>query len=267
MNITKELFFLIYLNNPEESLKLSQILSALTYRPRVLVANNFDHFIDLINKHKIEFFCIDHKLSEVSAENIVERLRKSQKYHKSSVAFVSDGTENIRPEQFSTLNINFIINRNYQLVQFESQLQKSLEKSLSTVIPDYFRVLIVDDNQEILDIMEDYLKQLDHKHFKSCLNLEEAYKILNLEDFHLLIIDWNLPDGSCFDLINHIRKNVKSEITKNSLVIVETGRSDVDDIMTLLRFDVTNYLIKPFEFHEFEEKLTYAIDKHLKSSK
>lgn len=267
MTITKETLFLIYLKNTEESAKLSQILSVLTYRPKVLIAHNFDHFIKLINQYKIDFFCIDYKLTEVAAENVVERLRKSHKYNKSTIAFVSDGSENIRPEYFSSLNINFVINRNFQLVQFESQLQKSLEKSLSTIIPDYFNVLIVDDNKDILEIVSEYLKQMGHRHFKTCINLEEAYKILKEEDFHLLILDWNLPDGSCFDLINHIRKNVQSEITKNSLVIVETGRNDVDDIMTLLRFNVLHHLIKPYEFSEFEEKLSYAIDKHLKAAK
>lgn len=267
MNLTKEIFFLLFLKTQEDSEKLSKILANLTYRPKVLIAHNFDQFLKLINLHKVDFFCIDYQLTEVSPENIVERLRKSHKYNKATIAFVSDGVGNIRPEYFSSLNINFVINRNYQLVQFESELNKALEKSLSKIIPDYFNVLIVDDTPEILEIVTNYMKQMGHHHFKTCLNLNEAYKYISQEEFHLLILDWNLPDGSCFDLINHIRKNVKSEITKNSLVIVETGRSDVDDIMTLVRFDVLHHLIKPFDFMEFEEKLIYAIDKHLKIKK
>jgi response regulator of citrate/malate metabolism len=35
----------------------------------------------------------------------------------------------------------------------------------------------------------------------------------------------------------------------------------VEDIITLLNYGVKDYLIKPFNFNEFENKLDYALEK------
>lgn len=124
--------------------------------------------------------------------------------------------------------------------------------------------MVLDNSPEILELISLHLSELGHVKYDLCKGIKEAKLNLVDKDYDLLLLDWNLDDGTCIDLIEFIKTSSLSPQTKQALTVVITGRDDVDDIMTLLRYGIKDHIIKPFDFSEFEDKITYAIDKHLK---
>lgn len=132
------------------------------------------------------------------------------------------------------------------------------------LIPKNLKVLILDDNPDVLQVLGMHMEQLDHKNFVTCTSVIEAKKMLQTMDFDLLLLDWDLDDGTCMDIIRQARSNKSSKRLKEALTIVITGRNDVEDIMTLVQMNVKDHIIKPFDYAEFEDKIVYALERHHK---
>lgn len=132
------------------------------------------------------------------------------------------------------------------------------------VIPTEFNVLVLDNSPEILEVISLHLQELGHEKIELCMDIQEARKCLLTKDYDLLLLDWNLDDGTCFDVIDFIKNNPVSFRTKSAVTVVITGRDDVEDIMTLLKYGINDHIIKPFGFQEFEDKIGYALEKNVK---
>jgi DNA-binding response OmpR family regulator len=259
----QDIAILILLNNKNESAKLKNELSHLKIKSTIFIAETFNHFVELINKNKFDVFFIEYQFKEVQSLKIIERLRSSTKYHRSTIALVSESTDELTIEQFSVLNISQITDKKFDLNSIGPKLIEALKINLADIIPKEFNVLVLDDNPDILDIMTGYLHQMNHTKITTCRSIEEAKNLMQTNEFDILFLDWNLPDGSCIDLIEFVRNNKNINKTANALIMVITGRNDVDDIMTLLRYNVLDHIIKPFDYGEFEEKVIYALGRYL----
>lgn len=72
---------------------------------------------------------------------------------------------------------------------------------------------------------------------------------LAVQDYALVVLDINLPDGSGFDLLARMR--AKGTQTP---VLVLTARALVDDRVDALDTGADDYLVKPFDFRELEAR-------------
>ena len=73
-----------------------------------------------------------------------------------------------------------------------------------------------------------------------CHTLAEGRNILDRENFDLLILDINLPDGSGLNLLNEVRK------TSAVPIILLTAKDMEMDIVTGLESGADDYITKPF---------------------
>lgn len=77
----------------------------------------------------------------------------------------------------------------------------------------------------------------------------DADDALAVQDYALIVLDINLPDGSGFDILSRLRaRGVKTP------VLVLTARSLVDDRVDALDTGADDYLVKPFDFRELEAR-------------
>lgn len=109
-----------------------------------------------------------------------------------------------------------------------------------------------------------HMELLHHKNFETCYSVGEAKEKLIKKDYDLLILDWDLDDGTCMEVIAMARASTSSARQKDALTIVMTGRDSVEDIMTLVENNIKDHIIKPFDHHEFEDKISYALERHHK---
>ena len=102
------------------------------------------------------------------------------------------------------------------------------------------RILIVDDEIEIADLVALYLKNEGY-HVLSCYKAADALKYIQEETLDLAILDIMLPDIDGFQLCQKIREKHQYP------VIMLTAKSEGLDKITGLSIGADDYVTKPFE--------------------
>jgi response regulator RpfG family c-di-GMP phosphodiesterase len=104
------------------------------------------------------------------------------------------------------------------------------------------KVLLVDDNVEIIDILTDFLTLNGCRIYKASTG-KEALEVLSKADLEIVILDVKLPDVNGISLIDTIK------IRNPTIgVIMITGYHDPNLIVEAMKKGASDFLIKPFEF-------------------
>lgn len=101
------------------------------------------------------------------------------------------------------------------------------------------KILVVDDEHEIADLVELYLLNENYEVFK-CYNAEGALYCIENTVLDLAILDVMLPGTSGFDICQKIRESYRYP------VIMLTAKSEEVDKITGLTLGADDYITKPF---------------------
>lgn len=101
------------------------------------------------------------------------------------------------------------------------------------------KILIVDDEREITDLVALYLENERFTVFK-CYTTQEALGCIAAEDLDLAILDVMLPDMSGFELCKRIRQEFHYPVIMLTAKIAEVDR------ITGLTLGADDYVTKPF---------------------
>jgi DNA-binding response OmpR family regulator len=105
------------------------------------------------------------------------------------------------------------------------------------------RILIVEDEPEIVEILVSYLKR-DGFLARSTTSGEEALAKLKSESFDLVLLDIMLPDLSGLEVCRQIRK------VSSIPIIILTARDNETDRVVGLEIGADDYITKPFSPRE-----------------
>ncbi len=105
------------------------------------------------------------------------------------------------------------------------------------------RILIIEDDKDLAAITGDMLQNYGYE-IQTAPNCEYAFDILTHEQFHLLLVDINLPDGSGFDVCRELRRVSKVP------VIFASARTSEDDKIRGLDMGGDDYLAKTYSLRE-----------------
>lgn len=105
------------------------------------------------------------------------------------------------------------------------------------------KILLVEDDEELAAITADMLCAYDYS-VKTVGSCEEAYEALTKEQYALMILDINLPDGTGFEVCGELR--AASRIP----VIFASARGDEDDKIAGFEIGGDDYLAKPYSLKE-----------------
>lgn len=101
------------------------------------------------------------------------------------------------------------------------------------------KILIVDDEREIADLVELYLQNENYTVFKF-YSAKEALACIYETNFDLAILDVMLPDGNGFSICQKIREKYTYP------VIMLTAKEEETDKITGLTLGADDYITKPF---------------------
>ena len=101
------------------------------------------------------------------------------------------------------------------------------------------RILVVDDEKEIRNLIEIYLKNEGYEVIKAN-DGEEALEILEKEDIHLIILDIMMPKMDGIEVCKRIRENLNIPI-----LMLSAKSEDMDKIQGLIT-GADDYMTKPF---------------------
>ena len=106
------------------------------------------------------------------------------------------------------------------------------------------RILVVDDEPHILDVVRSYLEREGHE-VTTAADGPSAYARARAEEPDLIVLDVMLPGRSGFDVLRDLRA-----AGVGSAVILLTARDDVIDRVAGLEIGADDYVTKPFEPRE-----------------
>lgn len=125
------------------------------------------------------------------------------------------------------------------------------------------RVLVVDDEEEIRDLIQEILRDLGIVRVHLAENGEMAWQRLSRSelDYDLVISDWLMPRMDGLELLQKMRQ-FGSETLFMMLTVKVTGEA----VAAAVESGVTLYLAKPFTYGDFSKKVS-ALAKQIIDSK
>ncbi|MFH5836442.1 response regulator transcription factor [Proteiniclasticum sp. C24MP] len=114
------------------------------------------------------------------------------------------------------------------------------------------KILIIDDEQNLLEVVSDYLRKNGFEVFMADRGLKALEMFHEMEpDF--LILDLNLPDMSGEEICREIRK------TSDVPILMLTAKTSEDDKITGFSLGADDYLTKPFSPRELVVRVNAII--------
>jgi DNA-binding response OmpR family regulator len=104
------------------------------------------------------------------------------------------------------------------------------------------KILIVDDIPKNIQMAMNILKDEGYKMFYA-KNGEMALKLINEQDFDLILLDIMMPDMNGFEVCTKLKNDSK---TKNIPVIFLSGKDSTQDIELAYETGGIDYVVKPF---------------------
>ena len=92
------------------------------------------------------------------------------------------------------------------------------------------KILIVDDEKEIVDLLEVYLSNDGYSVYK-CYNGLEAMKCIKQSQIDLAILDIMLPDENGYEIVKKLRKNPATK--KLPVIMVTAKTSEIDMVINI----------------------------------
>lgn len=105
------------------------------------------------------------------------------------------------------------------------------------------KILIVDDEEKIVEVIEAYLKKEGYE-TKTAYNGKEAIEKFRNEDYDLIILDLMLPDINGEDVCSTIRE------TSDIPIIMLTAKIEDTDRINGFNLGCDDYICKPFNVKE-----------------
>ena len=103
------------------------------------------------------------------------------------------------------------------------------------------KILIVDDEQEIAELLEEVLEQLGYK-TAMAFSKAQASEVLREFEPRIVLLDIRLPDGDGISFLKEIKANHPAVE-----VIMITGLADRDIAIEALREGAADYICKPID--------------------
>ncbi len=111
------------------------------------------------------------------------------------------------------------------------------------------RILIAEDEIDLQEAIAEGLR-MDGYAVDTCNSGDDAYELLYVGNYDLVVLDLNLPGMDGLEVLERIRDK-KPELK----VLILSARSSVSDKVKGLDFGANDYLAKPFDFAELEARI------------
>ncbi len=118
------------------------------------------------------------------------------------------------------------------------------------------KILVVDSDEIILSSLSGFLSSEGFKTVQAG-NIAQARQALGNEDFALVVMDLNLPDGDGFGLLDEITGNYP-----HTVVIVITNYGTIESAVSAIKRGAYEYLTKPIADDELRVTVERAARQH-----
>lgn len=124
------------------------------------------------------------------------------------------------------------------------------------------KILTVDDNQDITDMLSKYLNMSGH----DCTTSNDGRNALSMIEsgnYDVVLLDLSMPDFSGIDVIDSLAE--KNKISEQKIVVFTASSVSRSEIDKLVKKGAHSCLKKPIDPDELVKYVEDLNDKHLKS--
>jgi len=118
-----------------------------------------------------------------------------------------------------------------------------------------FKLLVVDDNVNILEVIKRNLTDEGYKVLISS-SVQDAMAVLETNDIDLVITDFKMPKTSGLDMVKHIKENFK-----DIRIMMITGYPSIEGAVEAVKKGAEEYLVKPFTDSELAACVKRVLEK------
>ncbi|MCX5707004.1 MAG: response regulator, partial [Candidatus Omnitrophica bacterium] len=105
------------------------------------------------------------------------------------------------------------------------------------------KILIVDDDADIRDVLKLTLSEENYSILEAC-DGEEALKIIHHDQPDLVLLDYKIPKVDGREVCRRIKKDL---LLRHLPIIMVTGKGDISDKVDGMDAGADDYVVKPFE--------------------
>lgn len=111
------------------------------------------------------------------------------------------------------------------------------------------KILVVDDDMRLRSLLERYLVEQGYQ-VRSAANAEQMERLLERENFHLMVLDLMLPGEDGLSICRRMRQN-----NNEMPIIMLTAKGEEVDRIIGLEMGADDYLPKPFNPRELQARI------------
>lgn len=120
-------------------------------------------------------------------------------------------------------------------------------------MPAGVSIMIVDDSRIMRNTVKGVFAGVESAiNFLEAKDGEEALSLLEAQEIHLILLDWNMPKLSGIDFLKQVRAMEKY---KDLPIIMVTSEAAKFNVIEALKHGATDYITKPIKLDLFKTKL------------
>ncbi len=132
---------------------------------------------------------------------------------------------------------------------------------MSPASPNKLRVLFVDDEAPIREVMGNELPRMGH-HVTVCEDGYKALEVLEKQHFEAAIVDLRMPGLSGWDVVDHIKK-----VSPDTEIVISTGHGSMEEAIQAIRKGAYDFIPKPCKLVAIANVLRRIADKRTLTNK
>ena len=117
------------------------------------------------------------------------------------------------------------------------------------------RILLVDDDPDILDVLEIALHDENYEILKA-MDGEEALRMIKSTPLDLVLLDYAMPKMNGRQVCQEVKKDL---LLRHLPIIMVTGKGELDDKVSGINAGADDYIVKPFEPKELLARIRMAL--------
>lgn len=118
------------------------------------------------------------------------------------------------------------------------------------------KILLIEDDSDLAGMVDSWLTNL-HYTIERAGTCKEAKERLAFYEYDLILLDWELPDGSGVSILKEHRN--RGQMTP---VLMLTGKRDIENKEEGLDAGADDYLTKPFHMKELSARVRALLRRH-----
>lgn len=134
------------------------------------------------------------------------------------------------------------------------RLLKKLQKHWLDRQMNKYRILVVDDELLIRDLLYDFFSSQDWDIIVA-EGGNKAIEYLKNQNFDIVLTDLKMPDMDGMALASRIR-----ELYRGLPVVIMTGYPSLDSAIEALRYKIDDYIIKPFNVNHLFKTIKRVVE-------